>query len=52
MGGGGKQTNKQTNKTMSVKYCAVFYLLDFLTFEFGAEKLSQNVRNELPLYGE
>jgi hypothetical protein len=28
----------------------LLYILDFLTFEFGADGLSQNVCNELPLY--
>jgi hypothetical protein len=26
------------------------YILDFLTLEFGADSLSQNVGNELPLH--
>jgi len=28
---------------------ALFHLLDFLTYEDGADKWSQNVSNELPL---
>jgi len=45
-GGGGGGT-----PPMSVNYRAVFYLFDFLTFELGADTLSQNVGNELSLYG-
>ena len=38
-----------TKKIVSFKFGrAVFSLLDFLTLEDGSDKLSRNVRNQLP----
>jgi hypothetical protein len=38
-------------KIMSVNFsCVLFSLLDFLTFEAGIDRLSQNVGKDLPLY--
>ena len=39
----GDGQRKIKRKTTSVNYHALFYLLDFLTFEFGADRLSQNM---------
>ena len=38
-------------KIVSVNFsCTLFSVLDFLIFEDGADKLSQNTGKELPLY--
>jgi hypothetical protein len=38
-------------KTVSVNFShAVIFLLDFLSFEYGTDRLPRNVGKELPLY--
>ena len=46
-----KKKKKGKKKIISVNSsCALFSLLDFLTFEAGIDRLSQNVGKDLPLY--
>ena len=50
-GGRERERERKKKKTVSVHFrCAMFSLLDFLTYEDGTDRLSRNAGKKLPIY--